>query len=141
MVFDAQRFLRNYAEAYNTRNVRRLASIFALEDPGFCVFEEFSGGLLYGMEYGEILETVREATGRMSFELLHCSAFGDHALIHAIQRIEDPASPERVGDATMRVSLCVGISDRIPRVVSGHFSSMMLCFPKGAAVLRRRLLG
>ena len=55
MGFDPEMFLARYADAYNSRDPETLRSFFALEDPRFAVFEDFSEKLFDGETYGAIL--------------------------------------------------------------------------------------
>jgi len=141
MKIDAQQFLAELAKAYNDRNPKRLCSLFALDDPRFCIFEEFSGELLHAWGYGQILSTVEEATGTMSFEVLDSCRYGDYLLVHAIQRIEDHPGRPNQEESIIRVTLFLSLQGGHPRILSGHFSSMMLCFPKRETVLRWRRVG
>jgi len=89
MGFDPDRFLTRYADAYNGRDPEKLRTFFALDDPRFAVFEDFSEDLFDGETYAAILEGAFDASGEMSFELLRCDRFDDFAIIHAIQKIID----------------------------------------------------
>lgn len=126
MGFDPDRFLLRYADAFNGRDPEKLRTFFALDDPRFAVFEDFSEDLFDGETYGAILEGAFDATGEMSFELLRADRFADFAIIHAIQRITeegeegDGAPTEAASRATMWVALAGGE----PRVVVAHFSAL-----------------
>jgi len=135
---EARKFLADLADAYNQRDPAAFCSCFALEDPRFCLFEEFSGELLHAWAYAEILTSVEEATGTMSFELLDSCRYGDFSLLHAIQRIRHRHGREKNEDAVIRVTLFLSLQGDRPRILSGHFSSMMLCFPKRETVIRWR---
>ncbi len=124
MAFDPELFLTRYADAFNTRDPEALRSFFALEDPRFAVFEDFSGKLLNGETYAVVLESVFDATGEMSFELLRCDTFGDLATIHAIQRIVDRDEEGEFGESLIRVTLLVSLAGVEPAVVSAHSSSL-----------------
>lgn len=138
MEFDAATFLMRVADAFNSRDVAALRSHFALDDPRFTVFEEFSDDLLCGPVYEGILESAREATSRMSFEVLTCDVFGEHALVHAIQRLMDDKAEPGLDEMLVRVTMCVALAEETPRIASAHFSSMLLCFPKRASVYQWR---
>jgi len=135
---EARQFLVNLANAYNQRDPVAYCSCFALDDPRFCLFEEFSGDLLYAWAYAQILTSVEEATGTMSFELLDSSRYGEFSLIHAIQRISHSHRRRRSDDAVIRATLFLSHQGGKYRILSGHFSSMMLCFPKQETVIRWR---
>lgn len=124
MAFDPELFLGRYAEAFNARDPDSLRSFFALEDPRFSVFEDFSGKLLDGPSYGVILESVFDATGEMSFELLRCDTFGDLATVHAIQKIVDPDEEGQFGEVLIRATLLVSLANGEPAIVSAHFSTL-----------------
>jgi len=125
---EARPFLVNLANAYNQRDPVAYCSCFALDDPRFCLFEEFSGDLLYAWAYAQILTSVEEATGR----------YGEFSLIHAIQRISHSHRRRRSDDAVIRATLFLSHQGGKYRILSGHFSSMMLCFPKQETVIRWR---
>jgi len=135
---EARQFLANLADAYNRRDPAAYCSCFALEDPRFCLFEEFSGELLQAWSYAQILTSVEESTGTMSFELLDSCRYGDFSLLHAIQRIRHRHGRQKTEDAVIRVTLFLSLQGGKPRILSGHFSSMMLCFPKRETVIRWR---
>lgn len=141
MKLDARQFLSDMASAYNDRDPVLLRSYFALEDPRFCLFEEFTGELIYGWEYAQILSSVAEATGTMSFETLDSCRYGDHVLVHAIQRIEDRSGEGQSEVSIVRATLFLSLQGGTPRVLTGHFSSMMLCFPKRETVMRWPKMG
>lgn len=130
MAFDADRFLAEYAAAYNARDRKRLGELFALDDPRFSVFEEFSGELISGDSYRGILESVADARVEMSFELLTSDRFGEYALVHAIQRLAARKGDRGAGEGSMRATLWISLSRTRPKLGSAHFSSMMLCFPQ-----------
>lgn len=138
---DAHQFLAELAKAYNKRDRAALFSFFALDDPRFCMFEEFSGELLHAWNYAQILSTVGEATGSMSFEVLDSRRYGEYLLVHAIQRIEEQTGRRENEEAVIRVTLFVSMREGAPRILSGHFSSMMLCFPKRETVIRWSRMG
>lgn len=138
MIFDAATFLAQYADAYNSRDVSALRQLFALGDPRFTVFEEFYGDLICGGAYESILESAGDAVGRMSFQVLTCGTFGSHALLHAIQKIEEPGEARGLDEFLTRVSMCIDLSGERPRIVSAHFSSMLLCFPKPGSIFHWR---
>lgn len=139
--FDGGTFLATLADAYNARDAVRLCSFFALDDPRFCIFEEFSGELLYGDDYRRILSLAEESTGVMSFEELSCSLYGEYALLHAIQWIREKGSGKGSEEAGIRATLFISLGERVPRILSGHFSSLMLCFPKRETAIRWRSRG
>lgn len=139
--FDPRSFLDEYAAAYNTRDRMRLGALFALGDPRFSVYEEFSGELMNGNYYGWALCSVVDARGEMSFELVKSDRFGDFALVHAIQTIASGKREPRSGEGTVRATLWISLAEESPRIVSAHFSSMMLCFPKRATILPFRKSG
>ena len=141
MRFEARTFLADLSYAYNVHDLETFCSFFALDDPRFCIFEEFSGELLYGGDYERILSLAEEATGAMSFEVLDSRVYGDFALVHAIQKIEDPTAGTGREESVIRVTLFLSLREGKPRVLTGHFSSMMLCFPKAETVIRWRKLG
>ncbi len=124
MTFDPETFLARYADAFNARDPDALRSSFALEDPRFSVFEDFSDRLFDGEAYRAILEGVFDATGEMSFELLRCDTFGDLATVHAIQKLVDGDEAGRVGEAFIRATLLVSLAGGSPKVVSAHFSAL-----------------
>ncbi len=129
MAFDPELYLSRYADAFNARDPEALRSFFALDDPRFAVFEDFSGKLLDGATYGVILESTFDATGEMSFELLRCDTFGDLATVHAIQRIVDTDEEGQFGEARIRATLLVSLANGEPAIVSAHFSAI----PESAA--------
>lgn len=141
MGFEARTFLADLSYAYNVHDLEAFRSFFALDDPRFCIFEEFSGELLYAEDYERILCLAEEATGAMSFEVLDSRVYGDFALLHAIQKIEDPTAHQENDASVIRVTFFLSLRGEKPRVLSGHYSSMMLCFPKRETVIRWRKLG
>ena len=122
MTFDPQAFLAQYADAYNARDPEALRSFFALDDPRFAIFEDYSGKLFDGGDYGVILEAAFDATAEMSFELLRCDRFGDFAVVHAIQKIEERDEVEGIAEALIRATLWVAVSGEVPRIVTAHYS-------------------
>jgi hypothetical protein len=141
MGFEARTFLADLSYAYNVHDLKTFRSFFALDDPRFCIFEEFSGELLYAGDYERILSLAEEATGAMSFEVLDSRVYGDFALVHALQKIEDPMAWPGKEESVIRVTLFLAMREGTPRILSGHLSSMMLCFPKVETVIRFRNLG
>jgi hypothetical protein len=141
MVFDGGKFLSDIAEAYNARDAKWMQSFFALDDDRFRIFEEFSGYLLSGEDFKRILSLAEEATGVMFFEELDCRVYGEYALLHAIQRVVGKTDGKGSEETRIRATLFVSIGDRPPRILTGHFSSMMLCFPKRETVIRWPRLG
>jgi hypothetical protein len=127
MAFDAQTFLERYAAAYNLRSPDELRGFFALSDPRFAVFEDFTGDLIDGATYSTMLEAAFDATGRMSFELLRSDDFGGVAIVHALQKIRLEDEAEGTGEARIRATLWVKTEGDAPRIVSAHFS----VFPDG----------
>lgn len=138
MNFDGGKFLAELADAYNARDAKRLCSFFALDDHRFCLFEEFSEELLYGGDYKQLLALTEKATGVMSFEVLDCRVYGEYAVIHAIQWIKDDRDKNGSEHPRIRVTLFVALGGKAPRILSGHHSSMMLCFPKRETAIRWR---
>ena len=134
MRFDPDRFLTHYADAFNGRDPEKLRTFFALDDPRFNVFEDFSEELFDGETYGVVLEGAFDATGEMSFELLRCDRFGDFAIIHAIQKVvdEDGEGEGVLMEAQIRATMCVLLSGDLARVVAAHFSSL----PSAASAAR-----
>jgi hypothetical protein len=124
MSFDVPSFLAAYADAYNQRDPERMRSLFALDDPRFAVFEDFSGELFDGELYGVMLESAFDATGTMSFELLRSDEFGDFTVVHAIQKLVEQDEEEGLLEAIIRATLWIGLSDGKPHVVAAHFSSL-----------------
>ena len=122
MAFDAQNFLDRYAAAYNARDPEGMRAFFALSDPRFAVFEDFTGELIDGDGYSAMLEALFDATGRMTYELLRCDDFGGVAVVHALQKIAFEDEEEGIGEARIRATLWVKTDDE-PRVVSAHFSA------------------
>ncbi len=122
MAFDPEMFLARYAESFNARDPEGLRSFFALDDPRFSVFEDFSERLFDGEAYGSVLEGVFDATGEMSFDLLRCDTFSELATVHAIQKLVDADEEGEVREALIRATLLVSLSGAEPRVVSAHFS-------------------
>jgi hypothetical protein len=141
MRFEARTFLADLSYAYNVHDLETFRSLFALDDPRFCIFEEFSGELLYAEDYDRIISLADEATGAMSFDVLDSRVYGDFALVHALQKIEDPTAWPNKDEYVIRVTLFLTMREGTPRILSGHFSSMMLCFPKAETVIRFRNLG
>lgn len=125
MAFDADRFLARFADAYNGRDPEALREFFALDDPRFAVFEDFSDELLDAEAYGAVLEGVFDATGEMSFELLRADRFGEFVVIHGVQEItdEDEETAEPF-EARLRATLWVAVSGDAGRIVSAHFSAV-----------------
>ena len=136
MRFEARTFLADLSYAYNVHDLETFLSFFALDDPRFCIFEEFSGELLYAGDYERILSLVEGATGAMSFEVLDSRVYGNFALLHALQKVEDPTAGPGKEETVIRVTLFLTLRGGAPRILSGHFSSMMLCFPKAETVIR-----
>lgn len=124
MAFDPELFLARYAESFNARDPEGLRSFFALEDPRFSVFEDYSDKLFDGEAYSVVLEGVFDATGEMSFELLRCDTFGELATIHAIQKFVDTNDEGEIGEALIRATLLVSLAGGESRVVSAHFSAL-----------------
>jgi len=122
MAFDAQSFLDRFARAYNERSPEGMREFFALSDPRFAVFEDFTGELIEGEAYSAMLEAAFDATGRMSFELLRSDDFGGVAIVHAIQKIRLEEEPEHGGEARIRATLWVKTDSDESRIVSAHFS-------------------
>lgn len=141
MDFDPGKFFMNLSDAYNARDRERLGSMFALEDPRFCIFEEFSGELLYAEDYRGILSLAGEATGVMSFEVLDSRMYGEFALVHAIQKVHDSTAEPGKEESHVRATFLISVREGEPCILSGHFSSMMLCFPKRETAIRWRKLG
>ncbi len=139
MAFDPERFLARYADAFNARDPDALRSSFALEDPRFSVFEDFSDKLFDGQAYGVVLEGAFDATGEMSFELLRCDTFGELATVHAIQKLVDRDEGGNACEACIRATLLVSLGGGSPRVVSAHFSALpaadeSFCCPGGCGI-------
>lgn len=122
MTFDPEMFLARYADSFNSRDPEALRSFFALEDPRFSVFEDYSEKLFDGETYRIVLEGVFDASGEMSFELLRCDTFGDLATVHAIQKLVDTDDEGVVAEALIRATLVVSLAGGESRVVSAHFS-------------------
>ena len=124
MRFDPDRFLTHYADAFNGRDPEKLRTFFALDDPRFAVFEDFSEELFDGESYDVVLEGAFDATGEMSFDLLRCDRFGDFAIIHAIQKVvdEDGEDDGIFVEAQIRATMWVLLSGEDARVVAAHFS-------------------
>lgn len=141
MKIAGRKFLEELADAYNSRNPKALSAFFALDDPRFRIFEEFSGELMNSWGYAQILSMVEEATGTMSFELLDSCRYGDFLLLHAIQRIEESPPRKEREESIVRVTLFLSLQGGYPKILSGHYSSMMLCFPKRETVIRWRGMG
>lgn len=124
MRFDPDTFLTHYADAFNERDPEVLRAFFALDDPRFAVFEDYSEKLFDGDTYGVVLEGVFDATGEMSFELLRCDRFADFAIIHAIQKVVDE-DEEETGvyvEAQIRATMWVSLSKGGGRIVAARFS-------------------
>ena len=124
MRFDPDSFLTRYADAFNGRDPEKLRTFFALEDPRFAVFDEYTERFFDGETYAAILEEAFDATEEMSFELLRCDRFGDFAIIHANQKIIDEAG-EHEGfliESRSRASMWVTLSGGEPRVVAARFA-------------------
>lgn len=126
MTFDPELFLARYATAYGTRNPQTLRALFALDDPRFGVFEDFSEDLFDGERYEAVIEGVVDTTGEMSFDLLRCDQFGDFAVIHALQKIvdEDEDGSGTFFEACFRATLWVSTPVGEARIVCAHFSSL-----------------
>lgn len=125
MRFDPDMFLTHYADAFNERDPEVLRAFFALDDPRFAVFEDYSERLFDGETYGVVLEGVFDATGEMSFELLRCDRFADFAIIHAIQKVVDEDEEESgvTVEAHIRATMWVSLTKGGGRIVAAHFSS------------------
>lgn len=141
MRFDPDRFLTRYADAFNGRDLEKLRTFFALEDPRFAVFDEYTERFFDGETYAAILEEVFDATEEMSFELLRCDRFGDFAIIHANQKIVDEAGEQEgvMIESRIRASMWVILSGGEPRVVAARFA--FLPFLTEAACSRGRCRG
>ena len=126
MGFDPDRFLTEYADAFNARDPEKLRLLFALDDPRFAVFEDFSKDLFDGETYGAILEGAFDASGEMSFELLRCDRFGDFAIVHAIQKLvdEDEEDVNMYVEALVRATFWITLSGERARIVAAHLSSL-----------------
>ena len=126
MGFDPDMFLTRYADAFNARDPEKLRTFFALDDPRFAVFEDFSKDLFDGETYGAILEGTFDASGEMSFELLRCDRFGDFAIVHSIQKIVDEEEEEGgvLAESLVRATMWVTVPGEKARVVVAHFSSL-----------------
>lgn len=122
MDFDPQVFLAQIADAYNSRDPDTLRSFFALDDPRFAVFEDYAGALFDGQGYGTTLESVADATARMSFEMLRCDRFDDFAVIHAVQKVADKDEEAGISESRVRATLWVSNAGESPRIVTAHFS-------------------
>lgn len=122
MGFDAQSFLDRFAEAYNERSPEGMREFFALSDPRFAVFEDFTGELIEGAAYSAMLEAVFDVTGRMRFDLLRSDDFGGVAIVHALQRIRLEEDADGTGEARIRATLWVKTEGEASRIVSAHFS-------------------
>ncbi len=130
--FDACRFLGQLAQAYDSRDPGRLRALLALEDPRFAVFEGCSGELFDGDTYAAILDTPAEGGGRMSFELLRCERYGEHAVLHAIQRIVGGEGGREVSETVSRATMWVAAYGETPRVYAAHFTAVSDGEPSGA---------
>ncbi len=124
MAFDAQGFIDRFAKAYNDRNPDGMRDLFALSDPRFAVFEDFTAELIDAEAYSAMLEAAFDATGEMTFELLRCDDFGGAAVLHALQRVRFEDAEEGGGEARIRATLWVRTDGDAPRIVSGHFSAV-----------------
>jgi hypothetical protein len=137
MAFHAQEFLDRYAAAYNARDPEGMRSFFALSDPRFAVFEDFTGELIDGDGYSAMLEALFDATGRMTYELLRCDDFGGVAVVHALQKIAFEDEEEGIGEARIRATLWIKSDGDEPRIVSAHFSATPSggeeCIPGGCS--------
>ena len=124
MKFDPDRFLTHYADAFNGRDPEKLRAFFALDDPRFAVFEDFSEELIDGETYGVVLEGAFDATSEMSFDLLRCDRFGDFAIIHAIQKVVDEDSEDKgvFMEEKIRATMFVLLSGEVAQVIAAHFS-------------------
>ncbi|MGE5247235.1 MAG: YybH family protein [Verrucomicrobiota bacterium] len=122
MAFDAQAFLERFARAYNDRSPDGMREFFALSDPRFAVFEDFTGELIDGEGYSAMLGAAYDATGRMTFELLRSDDFGGVAVVHAFQKIRLEDEEEGFGEARIRATLWVQTDGDAPRIVAAHFS-------------------
>ncbi|MEK6778178.1 MAG: hypothetical protein AABY80_00790 [Candidatus Deferrimicrobiota bacterium] len=136
MDIDPQAFLSQYADAYNSRDPERLRSFFALDDPRFSVFEDYSGELFDGEGYGVVLESAFDATAEMDFDLLRSDRFGELTVVHAIQKLTERDEEEGIGEVLIRATLWVDVTGESPRVVTAHFSLVPLsetecCVPGG----------
>jgi len=99
MAFDAQGFIDRFAKAYNDRNPDGMRDLFALSDPRFAVYEDFTAELIDAEAYSAMLEAAFDATGNMTFDLLRCDDFGGTAVLHALQRIRLEDAEEEIGRA------------------------------------------
>jgi hypothetical protein len=124
MNFEPLTFLSEYADAYNSRDPERLRSFFALDDPRFAVFEDYSGELFDGEGYGVILESVFDATAEMDFELLRSDRFGEFTVVHAIQKLAERDEEEGIGEAIIRATMWVDVTGKTLRIVTAHFSML-----------------
>ena len=126
MSFDPGRFLTRYADAFNGRDPEKLRTLFALDDPRFAVWEDYSGELFDGETYGVILEGAFDATGEMSFELLRSDRFDDFATLHVVQKIVDEGEEGEgvFAEALIRATLWIALSGEAARVVVAHFSAL-----------------
>jgi hypothetical protein len=127
MTFDPVGFLNAYAAAYNARDPEAMRGFLALDDPRFAMFEDFSGELLNGATYNAMLESVADATGEMSFELLRSDLFGDQAVVHGYQHLRATgaeAAEEGIAEWTIRATVLVSVSGGAPRILAGHFSAI-----------------
>jgi hypothetical protein len=135
MDFDPQTFLSRYADAYNSRDPEALQSFFALDDPRFAVFEDYSGELFDGEGYGVVLESVFDATAEMEFDLLRSDRFGKFAVVHAIQKLAERDEEEGIDEALIRATLWVDVAGENPRIVTAHYSMVPAteseCCPPG----------
>lgn len=136
MDFDPNIFLSEYADAFNSRDPERLRSFFALDDPRFAVFEDYSGELFDGEGYGVVLESAFDATAEMDFDLLRSDRFGGLTIVHAIQKLTEMDEEEGIAEALIRATLWVDVAGESPRVVTAHFSLVPLsesecCTPGG----------
>ncbi len=124
MPFDPELFLARYAESYNARDPEGLRSFFALEDPRFSVFEDYSEKLFDGQAYDLVLEGTFDAAGEMSFELLRCDTFGEFATVHAIEKLAGTDEEGGAAEILIRATLLVSLASGKSRIVSAHFSAL-----------------
>ncbi len=124
MPFDPELFLARYAETYNARDPEGLRSFFALEDPRFSVFEDYSEKLFDGEAYRLVREGAFDATDEMSFELLRCDTFGELATVHAIEKLVGANEEGEVSELLVRATLLVSLAGDESLIVSAHFSAL-----------------
>src|SRR3990172_9431086 len=89
MGFDPDMFLTRYADAFNARDPEKLRTFFALDDPRFAVFEDFSKDLFDGETYAAILGGTFRPSGGVSFGPAGCRPFGRFAIRPPNQKIVD----------------------------------------------------